>query len=61
MSDSIAVLASLVVVVVMSVLVICVGDECDNNDDGDEYGDDGHCACDGDVDDGNAFLVSLII
>ena len=40
---------------VMTVLLIGVGDDCDNDDDGDDYGDDG------DVDDGNAFLVSLII
>ena len=29
--------------VVMTVLLIGVGDDCDN-DDGDDYGDDGHCA-----------------
>ena len=50
MSDSIAVLVSLVVMVVMTVLLIGVGGDCDKNDDGDGYDDGG-------VHDGASFFV----
>ena len=48
------------VMVVMTVLLIGVGGDCDKNDDGDDYGDESHLHMydDGDVDDGASFFVS---